>query len=523
MTTAAQAVTTAKQNLESAQISYQQTLSSSGSTITNDQTSLSTAQISDISSLASNYTSLASVMTGLNSVLYDFSTITGYNTQRNVDAYASFVNTAQSQEYRDRVIQDLAAASAAYQKAESEYSASEPSAMNITQIEQLNKDTLATDVAISTTIKDALAYYNYVNAQVTAAKILTPTQLSSQITSLTSYQSTVTSADTSLTSAQSSLVSAQQTIGQDTQSLSNSSVPLSVQSAQLNVDKAQEALTEAETNEANYQVRAPFDGMIATVPVHTYDQASSGTTVATLITTEDYADLSLNETDAAKVKVGQPVSVTFDAITGFTMPGTVATVDPVGTVSQGVVTYDVKISFSSQDSRIKPGMTAEAVITTASEANAIQIPSAAVKTAGNFSFVQVATLTNATSTIPNAATAGSTTNARRARTTSSTTADFAGFGTSTALISRSLIIPASEVTLKTVPVTLGISNDTMTEVISGLTPGEYVVTATQSNSKTTKSAATSATSLLGGGGGRTFGGGGGFTGAARATTVKAGG
>lgn len=511
MTTAAQAVTTAKQNLKSAQISYQQTLSTSGTTVTNDQTTLATAQTNDLAALSTTYTGLASVMTGLDGVLYDFSTITGYTAQKNIDAYASFVNTAQSHSYHDQVAADFVAATAAYQQAESEYSSSEPSAMTITQIEQLNRDTLAADVAIGKTIKDSLAYYNYINAQLSSAKILIPTQIASQISSLSSYQSTVMSNDSSVTSAQSSLVNAQQSITQDTQSLGDSNVPLNVQSAQINVDKAQEALTEALTNESNYMVRAPFDGEIATVPVNKYDQASSGTTIATLITTEEYADLSLNETDAAKVKVGQPVSITFDAITGLTMPGTVAIVNPVGTVSQGVVTYDVKISFTAQDVRIKPGMTAEAVITTASAADAIQVPSAAIKTNGNSSYVQVATITNVSSTTPAVGAAGqfgSTTVAFRARTASSTSA----FPT------RSLTLPASQVTIKNVPVTVGVSNDTMTQVLTGLTPGEFVVTATQSASGAKKSTATSATSLLGGATRTT-----GATGAVRATGGFSGG
>jgi HlyD family secretion protein len=321
------------------------------------------------------------------------------------------------------------------------------------------------------------------------------------------------------------------------------------------VQKAQESLDEALTTESDYVVRAPFDGVIATVPVNKFDQGSSGTTIATLITTEEYVDLSLNETDAAKVKVGQPVTITFDAISGFTMNGTVETVDPVGTVSSGVVTYDVNIAFSSQDSRIKPGMTAEAVITTASEASAIQVPSAAITTTGTLSFVKVATLLNASSTLAAQGAAGSSTGAggyRRNRTASSTTGTAIGFGTgsttpgfagggmgstsgeyasssfaggmsgSTAMMARSLTVPENEVTIKTIPVTVGISNDTMTEVISGLQPGEYVVTATQSAaSNTTKSSAASATSLLGGtGAGRAgagfTGGGGGYTGGARA-------
>ena len=544
MTTAAEAVTSARQDLESAQISYQQTLSTSGSSVTNDQTSLGSAETSNVSALATTYTGLPTVMNGLDGVLHNLSAIYGQTAEENVDAYENFINSPESQSDHQQVVEDYTAATTAYQNIKNEYAATDPSTLSATQLEQLDTDTLTANTQIETALKDTLTFYNYINDQVASSKVTEPPQLESQIASLTSYQTTVTEDISNITSAQTALVNAQQSITQDTQSLDNSDTPLTVQSAELNVQKAQESLDEALTTESDYEVRAPFDGVIGTVPVNKFDQASSGTTIATLITTEEYADLSLNETDAAKVIVGQPVSITFDAINGFTMQGSVATIDPVGTVSQGVVTYDVKISFATQDSRIKPGMTAEAVITTASEPSAIQVPSAAVTTTGNFSFVKVATLNDATSTLAanGMGNMGSTTGAngfhrnRMASSTASTTgfsgsmgmgsstgtfASSSGFkmSGSTAMTSRSLTVSASDVTIKTVPVTVGLSNDTMTEITSGLTPGEYVVTATQSAaSKTTKSSAASATSLIGGGTGRTGGGfsgggGGGFGGA----------
>ena len=109
-----------------------------------------------------------------------------------------------------------------------------------------------------------------------------------QITNLNSYLSKVAVAyylrfsTTSTTCKATSKASpqAQQTLAQ-TQAGAD---PLDVQSDQLSVHKAQEALAQAETTLAEYYVTAPFAGTIASVPVNTYDQASSGTTIATLIT-----------------------------------------------------------------------------------------------------------------------------------------------------------------------------------------------------------------------------------------------
>ena len=126
---------------------------------------------------------------------------------------------------------------------------------------------------------------------------------------------------------------------------------------------------------------APFDGTIASVAVQrctTKHQAEQQSPHSLPLT--EYADLSLNEADVAKVQVGQAATLTFDALPNVTMQGTVASVSDVGTVTSGVVTYDVKIGFNTVNSSdIKPGMTVDASIITASEPMAIQVPSSAVQ------------------------------------------------------------------------------------------------------------------------------------------------
>jgi HlyD family secretion protein len=533
MTTAAESVQSARENLTSAQISYQQTLSSSQTGTTNDQESISTAQTSLNSSIASTAANFPTVMNGLDSILHSESTITGYTTEQNIDAYANYVNSVEAHQDQTTAAQAYTAALTSYQQTQALYNAD---GINPTadQALTLADSVIQTATDVSTAVEATLTYYNYINNQISSAKLVLPNQLSTQISSLTSYESTISSDNTSVTSAKNALVNAQQTLANDSQSLNGSGTSLTLESAQLNVQKAQEALAQAEQNEENYIVRAPFDGTIATVAGKVFDQGSSGTAIATLVTTQEYASLSLNETDVAKVHVGQPATVTFDALPNVTMPGTVAEVDGIGTVSQGVVTYTVKVGFNQQNPDIKPGMTANATITTASEANAIQVPSAAVKTVNGMSYVQVATITNASSTLAARGGAASTSTAARRTRTASSTPGFAGFGgngvgstsTTTAARSftaaaRSITVPATNVTIKNVPVTVGLSNDTMTEILSGLAPGQYVVTATQSGSSNTKSAAASATSLLGGTAGR--GAAGGFGGGGGATFTRTGG
>jgi HlyD family secretion protein len=179
-----------------------------------------------------------------------------------------------------------------------------------------------------------------------------------------------------------SLLSASNNIKESTQSLADTNTgadPLDIQSAQLSVESKQNAYNDT-------FVYAPFDGVIATLTAKVGE--ASGTSVGTLITQQKLATISLNEVDIAKIKLGQKVNLTFDAIDGLSITGEVAEIDSIGTVSQGVVSYNVKISFDVNDDRVKPGMSVSATIITDSAQDVIVVPSSAIKTSNGISYVQ---------------------------------------------------------------------------------------------------------------------------------------
>jgi HlyD family secretion protein len=491
-TTAVQAVTTARENLKAAQIAYAQTQTSSQSSVANDQTAVSTAQTNANTAVVTAFTGLPSIVNGLDTALHSLSTITGYTAETNIEAYANYINSTASRTYHDQTAAAYIAATASYQQAQSQYAANSGasgtvnSALIQTTIQSLND--------VSASVRATLTYYNYINDQIVASKFAVPAGLTSQISSLTTYQTTLNTNINSLVSAQTALTNAQQTLAKDAQTLGGSSTTLDVQTAQLNVQKAQDTLDQALVTQSQYTLRAPFDGTIAAVPAHKFDQASNSTTIAALITTQEYADLSLNETDAAKVQLGRPVTMTFNALPGVTMTGTVAILNPAGTVTQGVVTYDVKINFGAVNSAVKPGMTVNAVITTASKDNALQVPSSAVKTVNGQPTVQVATvLGNATSSADRAARFAAGGGRNRAASSTSATS-------TTPRMRTSFTVPANRVTITSVPVTIGLTTDTVSEITSGLSPGQLVVTSTLSgNAAKTANTPPTATSLFGGG------------------------
>ena len=170
------------------------------------------------------------------------------------------------------------------------------------------------------------------------------------------------------------------------------------------------------------------------------DSVSSGSSIGTLVTRQKVADISLNEIDAAKIKIGQKATVEFDAIEDLSVSGKVIEIDLVGTVDQGVVTYNVKIGFDTQDDRVKPGMSVSVAIVTDVKTETLVAPNSAVKSQNNFYYVEVFDQKFSRDQISQ------------------------GIMTQTP--------PRRQ------PIEVGISNDNLTEIISGLNEGDQIVART---------------------------------------------
>jgi HlyD family secretion protein len=209
-----------------------------------------------------------------------------------------------------------------------------------------------------------------------------------------SILSDLLSAKNSIKEGKNSITSAKRSIEESSESLKELKAgadELEIRSARITVREKENDLTDAKENLANYYIRAPFDGTLAALDLKKGDSVSSGSSVGTFIADQKIAEITLNEVDAAKVKVGNKATVAFDAIDGLSISGEVAEVDSIGSVSQGVVSYSLKISFDIQDERIKPGMSVTVSIITDSKSDILIIPSSAIKTENNSSYVEIKT------------------------------------------------------------------------------------------------------------------------------------
>jgi RND family efflux transporter MFP subunit len=278
--------------------------------------------------------------------------------------------------------------------------------------------------------------------------------------SVAQANSSLVSAQGQLKSAKAQKESAQASLKADQKK--NDATPHTVNSEQIEADKKQITAAEASIDSAlasinaasanlGYQgeqagkrnVTSPINGTVNAVNIKNGDdlsRISSGNNAVAPIIIGDLgtmkSQVQVNEVDVANVSIGQKAMLKFDAIDALETTGTVEKMDSLGTLSSGVVTYNVTIDFDSLDNRIKPGMSVTASIITQVKQDILIVPTSAVKNDNSGDYVEVLA-------------SGATTPERK-------------------------------------NVQAGLSNGMDTEIVSGVNAGDNVVTQTiNSNSTTT--------------------------------------
>ncbi len=153
--------------------------------------------------------------------------------------------------------------------------------------------------------------------------------------------------------------------------------------AQARVDAAQAALNMA-------RIVAPFSGIVTESLPLSGDQVGAGAAAFRLDDLSRlYVDVEVSEVDINSVQIGQPVTLTFDAILGRDYQGEVVEVAEVGVVSSGVVNFKVTAELTSPDDLVKPGMTAAVDITVKELNDVVVIPNRAVRLVDGVRYVYV--------------------------------------------------------------------------------------------------------------------------------------
>lgn len=160
-----------------------------------------------------------------------------------------------------------------------------------------------------------------------------------------------------------------------------------VASAQLTAEAARIRLRDA-------QIIAPFDGSVGAVSAKVGEFFGAGAaTPPIVLLTPDRLSLKMDvgETDYANIKVGQVGGVLFDSIPGKVYPFVIGEIGLSPSITQGVVTYQVKASLvvPADAPRPAPGMNARGQIITESKPNVLVVPPRAIRRSGNSSVVDV--------------------------------------------------------------------------------------------------------------------------------------
>jgi HlyD family secretion protein len=140
-------------------------------------------------------------------------------------------------------------------------------------------------------------------------------------------------------------------------------------------------------------LRAPADGTITSVDLKLGELSEAQKPIITLQDVSNlYVEAKINESNIANVKLGQSVTMTFDAFgTSRIFNGTVVHIDPGATTTDGIVNYKIKASILNLDQAIRTGMNADISILTAEKDHALVIPKAAVISRDDKTYVNVIT------------------------------------------------------------------------------------------------------------------------------------
>jgi len=225
---------------------------------------------------------------------------------------------------------------------------------------------------------ESLADDNPIKAQAYSALYAAQQAVKSRLNAWNWYKNQANSQDISEADAKLALAEAQlQDAQREWDRLKDGPDPDDIASAQARVTASQATLKSA-------SILAPFSGTVTDVKPMLGDQVSPGVPAFRI---DDLSrllvDVQVSEVDINGVKMGQPVTLTFDAILDVIYNGKVVSVAQVGNTTQGAVTFTVTVELTDSDDRVKPGMTSAVTIVVNQLDNVLLVPNRAVRLVNN--------------------------------------------------------------------------------------------------------------------------------------------
>ncbi len=201
------------------------------------------------------------------------------------------------------------------------------------------------------------------------------------------------------------------------------------------VAQARAAVERAEEELRNATIRAPIRGTVLTRDVEVGSAVSSilnlGANATLVMTIGDIDEVfvrgRVDEADVGRVRVGQPARITVETFRDRTFEGTVRRIAPIGVERDNVTTFEVEVTIKNPGRELRANMTANAEIILSTHPDALIVPeNAVIYDAERRAYVD-------------------------------------------------LLAPGERTGRRRVPVRLGVSNGTRTQILDGVHEGDTVV------------------------------------------------
>jgi HlyD family secretion protein len=137
---------------------------------------------------------------------------------------------------------------------------------------------------------------------------------------------------------------------------------------------------------------APFDGEVLSVDGQPGDVVSTGDLAVNLGDLNHlYTETQVDESDISKVKLGNPITATVDALPGVTLTGKVSSVNPVGETVSGLVKYTVRVDLDKPvtEATLPLGSTTNVVIQVKQATATLAVPITAIQNDSKGEYVWV--------------------------------------------------------------------------------------------------------------------------------------
>ena len=252
---------------------------------------------------------------------------------------------------------------------------------------------------LSGTIKTVEVDYN---SKVKVGQILARLDTTKLEAQVTQYKASLEAAQAKVLETQATIKEARSKLAQyqRVRTLSNNKVPsqadIDAQEATLERAisgdaSAKAAITQAKASLATYEtdlsksvIRSPINGVVLTRNVEPGQTVAAAMTAPTLFTlaadlTKMELHVNVDEADVSRIQEGQKASFSVAAWPNRTFDARIVRANYGSSTTSGVVTYETVLKVDNSDLLLRPGMTATADIIIKKIANAVLIPSAALR------------------------------------------------------------------------------------------------------------------------------------------------